>query len=379
MPAESGERASAAGRLLDRPGLSARQQAVIVEALVKTELPAEADRLAMSAIRHATDAGYQAQTMMAAWMRPGHHHLAEVVELIRRIADPRGRVYAVRGLADTGCAAEAATLAREIVLGSGLDGYAIGLAVTSWLKALGDAAIEDVLQAINDQQSVGRRWSADVAAALNEAGFPQAAADVARGYIARVTGDPWDLRDCVSAWLAASGPEAADEILAELDRCGTLPPQTRATIGQAFATHGCLEQAERMTAGIIELPDLAASELAPAAKAAVLTRGHLGAEQAGRAVVDRDLSSKDRVVVAEHLAAAGHLDVAQRLWCSVLTRPSAPLSWLALAVDRLVSTGGTDRALAAIEQHDDPIVADRADLVRAAARTNVARYRDGHR
>lgn len=79
------------------------------------------------------------------------------------------------------------------------------------------------------------------------------------------------------------------------------------------------------------------------------------------------------IVVAEHLAAAGFLETAHTLWLDVLLRRSAPLPWLAVAVDRLVCTGAAEAAEAAVAGHEDPAVAVRAALVQAAARANASR------
>jgi len=191
--------------------------------------------------------------------------------------------------------------------------------------------------------------------------------------IAGLAADAWDLSRSIGLWLAASGPEVAGEILTRLDRRGVMSLQVRALIGQSFAEYGCLEAADQLIVGLVDMPDLTTYELAAVMKAVALSRGRPGALEAASVMNSRHSSSMERIVVAEHLAAAGYLQVAHSLWLGVLTRRSAPLPWLAVAVDRLVSTGATDDATAAVDGHQDPTVAVRGALVRAAARANETR------
>src|SRR5262249_36753216 len=117
----------------------------------------------------------------------------------------------------------------------------------------------------------------NIVTGLDEAGFPDAAADIAREILGTVARDSWEIGECIRTWLGAVGPRHEAAILAGLDQLGFHSVHVRAMAGEAFALNGCLDSAARLTDGLTDTPDANPYEVMPIAKATVLTHG----QQAG--------------------------------------------------------------------------------------------------
>ncbi|MEV6348724.1 hypothetical protein [Actinoplanes sp. NPDC051851] len=358
------ERAAAAGEL-SRTGYTARQCACVAEALARLGRARDAEVFAMRALGAPAEARGQLHPMLAAWMRPGDERLPRVLRLLREGGDAGTWAFAARGLAEAGCSAEAAELARHALGDPLADGWAVGMATRSWLAACGPSALDEVSAALRDRDPARTRWFWSVVDALAESGSPQSAVEFAASSLPGALQDPEEAAATVGSWLAAGGPGQVGAILRALGDPGVLSAQMRARIAQMLALHGCLAEAEVMTGELVEHDDLLTYEIVPLAKASALFSGEPGAERMVRAVARPHNSSADRIAVAEHLAAVGHLGSAQRIWCQVLLRRIAPLPWITFAAQRLVLTGGAEQALALLAGQGDPVVAARTDLIHA--------------
>ncbi|MBO3739015.1 hypothetical protein [Actinoplanes flavus] len=369
---EGAERTAAIRELLATP-LSARQRATVAEGLARIGRLDEAGDLAVAVLTEASDLGHEAQPLLASCLRPGDRRLPEAVVSIRRHGDPRTRAHAVRGLADAGCEAETVELARDVMADLGADAYTVGLAAGAWLAVKGGVALDEVLAAIRGRRPGRTRWIGNLIEALADAGFPEAAIGIARDSLPLLMQNNWEAADCIEAWLAAGGPEEAGRITATLDGLPGISIQARAQMAFAFAVKGRFDEADRMTRGLIDLPVLHYSEVMAIGRTVVLIHGEPGADLVATVLADREAGTGERMGVADHLAAAGHLTAAQRIWCLVLTRRHAPLHWLLVAAGRLSETGAAALAAATLAAHDDPVVQDRRSLIEAVCRTSSAR------
>ncbi|MBW6435419.1 hypothetical protein KZ829_16905 [Actinoplanes hulinensis] len=369
---EGDERTAAIAGLLTTP-LSARQRAVVAECLARIGRLDEAGDLAVTVLTELSELGNQVQPLLASCLRPGDRRLPEAVALIRRYGDPGSRAHAIRGLADAGCEAETIDLAREAIADLGADAYAVGLAAGAWLAAKGGTGLDEVLAAIRGRGTGRTRWIGNLVEVLADAGFPEAAIGIARDSLPTLMQNNWEAAECFETWLAAGGPEEAGRITAALDRLSGMPVQARAQVAYAFAVRGHLDEADRMTSGLIDLPVLHYTEVLAIARTIVLVHGEPGADLVVKALTDRDGGTGERMGVADHLAAAGHVNAAQRIWSLVLTRRHAPLHWLLLAAGRLSETGGAALAVATLAAHNDPVVQDRRSLIEVIGRMSRVR------
>ncbi|WP_436530358.1 NACHT domain-containing protein [Actinoplanes sp. HUAS TT8] len=360
---EEAARGSALMELRDI-ALTPGQRAGVAEGLVNVGLREEATPFVMAALSRLSDVGLPAHSMVAAWARPGDERLPEAMELIRRCPRSRARSFAALGMADAGCRDGAVELATAILADARSDGYTLGSAVVAWLTAAPEH-LPQVLDAVRRWDPRRAVWFWAVVSALAETGFADEAADVARTSFEAAVPDVWPhaAGQMVSAWLNAGGRRAAPAIMAQIDEIGGFAVQSRAKMAAAFAENGCLSEAASLLGDVVGWPGLSVWELIPAVKVVVLTRGESGADEVVRTVTEGERDTIVRLVAAEHLAAAGYLDRAHRVWLFALTWQPAPYSCQVTAAERLVSTGGAETAIEVLAGHPDPVVAGRRRLL----------------
>jgi hypothetical protein len=366
LPADGGARPQAAFTLVETVPLSPAQRGALAETLVKLGHPEPGRVIARVPLQHPELLGWGIRSVVAACMTPDSADLDQVFGALRDCSDLQIQAQAVRGFADAGCVEHAIRLARCVVADSSISGFDLGQAILGWLAAGGEPALRHVHDALLARKVSTVFWLGHIVGALAEAGHRDAAVAYARDHLAASVNDAWEAGPAVDAWLAATGPAQGSMILSVLRRDGPLPARTAARVAEVFARHGCFAEAVELADAVLATSRNYHDQLL-AMIALVLARGHVGTERAITAVEAGQWSSILRIALAEHIASTGHLAVAQKLWCTVLTRPIAPLDWVAHAASRLVMTGGSGIAASALTIDGSPTAELRRAVMQSLA------------
>jgi hypothetical protein len=248
--------------------------------------------------------------------------------------------WVIVGLADAGFTETAVTAAAEAMDRPDADGFDLQRVAKAWLTASSQTAKDTIRERLHRRATEPTLWHGQLVSAFTDIGDRDGAIAFARRLVASPETNGSNLQFAIDGWLNLAGPAGETELRGLLESRRLFSGWEYATVAQVCADHGLTETAMSLSRRVIESA-LDSLYLGTAVKAWMTATGPSGASELIASISARHLASTERMMIADHFAAAGALDDAQQLWREVLVAPDAARELKAVAEVRLAETDTT--------------------------------------
>ncbi len=373
---QEGDRTTVVDTVQRRASQSALHRIQVSNALAEAGLRADAYELASLALTDPACPSWRLDEAVAAYLSTADHPDSSLVlDAVGDRRSPSDRAWIARGLGEAGYTNEAASLALEVVLDPHADGYEISNAVKAWLTGADEAARVAVSSHLERRAATRVNWPGRLLVALADAGGRDQAVAVAKRLLVDPGINGSVLQDTVAAWLEIAGTAAHEELRQLVDHRPALDAWDSALVAETYAEHGLADVAVELARRAISSSAEQPFYMITAAKAWITASGPTDTTEVLATMDEMRPSAGDRAAVADHFAAAGALEGAQRIWRDIVVSRDASVEYRLISAARLMETGAPVDAIWDADRNDmrdEPWWRQIAALVRAwSASTSV--------
>ena len=337
---EERERPAVVDTARRRSSQSVLHRIQVSEAFAEAGLRPDAHKLAALALTDPTCPSWRLDDAIAAYLSTTDHADPRLVlDAVQDRRSPSDRSWIARGLAEAGHTKEAASVALEVILDPRADGYDISNAVRGWLTGADEATRATMSKHLERRAANSVDWSGRVLGALADAGGRDQAVAVAKCLITDPGVGGQALQDIAGAWLEIAGTAAHEELRRLVDQRPARDAWGTTFIAETCAEHGLFDLAIQLARHAISSSADQPFYMITAAKAWIAASGPIDATAVLAAINEVRPSAGDRAAVADHFAAAGALEGAQRQWRDIVVSPDATIEYRLISAARLMETG----------------------------------------
>jgi tetratricopeptide (TPR) repeat protein len=226
---------------------SCEQWAHLAEALADLGCTEAAIDMAKKTIANPRSEAWDVSIAAKAWLTAASVSSADAV-LVAVQKRPWNTAWHLSRLAEVfaekGCTEHAIKMARQAIAGPDADSVDVSLAFEAWVTA-DETALHDAWQAVTERTVLTPSHLAGLAQRLARLGHVYLVPDLAKRVLADPPPNISETIDAVQAWLSATGPTAAEEILKLLDH-RRLAVHERFGLAETLSLAGLLDKAYQL-------------------------------------------------------------------------------------------------------------------------------------